>query len=235
MYDLAASYADGRTPAIEVVSATDGEANALWKLVNEGGRLTVPDISGGWMLQLRLDTRAKRLLAELPEFLRVLEAQEQVEFDEDDFPLRADVNARYARSLGIRRMRQSDTDFPGSVYFTIDLGLDRTGGAVADHSDALPAWLASWLAAPGQADVLSKLARSGCDERHAFALVPPFPTAPFGVIDLLMRDGAPLPSERPELPEPVTHVWAVSGWRQGRGFRWSPGDGWATFDKLQPE
>jgi hypothetical protein len=77
----------------------------------------------------------------------------------------------------------------------------------------------------------AKLAASGADETHAFVIVPGLTTAPFGVSDLLMRDEAPLPTFDPALPLEVSHVWTVSTWSTGSGFRWSPDEGWSMFDK----
>lgn len=103
----------------------------------------------------------------------------------------------------------------------------KRGASVSVHGhvagDAQPS-------ASEQADVRSKLARSECDERHAFVLVPGFTTAPFEVADLLMRDDAPLPTAPPRLPTEITHVWIASTWTSGHGVRWSP-DGWESFDK----
>ncbi len=93
--------------------------------------------------------------------------------------------------------------------------------------------MAEFLRAPKRRDVLDKLARSGRSERHAFILLPGFAEAPFGVTDLLMRESPPLPLTDPQLPEEVTHVWLVSGWASGRGFRWCRTSGWGFFEKLQ--
>jgi hypothetical protein len=76
-----------------------------------------------------------------------------------------------------------------------------------------------------------QLDRSCADKRHAFVVMPGFTPAPFIVSALLMRDGALLPVEYPELPGKVTDVWAVSAWLSGAGFRWSPPAGWSTFPK----
>jgi hypothetical protein len=46
---------------------------------------------------------------------------------------------------------------------------------------------------PEQAHNLEKLARSGSEERHLFVFLPGFSDAPFGVVDLLMREDPPLP------------------------------------------
>jgi hypothetical protein len=78
---------------------------------------------------------------------------------------------------------------------------------------------------------LRQLNASGADERHLFLILPSFAEAPFAFTDLLSRDGAPLPEERPALPSEVTHVWLVSTSRTGSGIRWSPAAGWSRFDK----
>jgi hypothetical protein len=124
--------------------------------------------------------------------------------------------------LGVVGAEQSGTDFPGSIYVTLDLPAKRSGGMVAITGDPLAQWISSFLKDGGRRDVRQKLARSGADERHAFVVMPGFTTAPFIVTDLLMRDGASLPVEYPELPGEVTDVWAVSTWSSGDGFRWRP-------------
>ena len=67
------------------------------------------------------------------------------------------------------------------------------------------------------------------DERHLFVIVPGLAgTAPFKVNDLLMRPSAPLSTAAPGLPDEMTHVWVMSTWSGGRGFRWYPNAGWET-------
>ena len=139
---------------------------------------------------------------------------------------------RAADDLGIVSMGQSGTAFPGSIYVTLDLPAERTGGIVADTGDALAAWVGDFLEGHERQDVRHKLLRSGADERHAFLILPGFAEVGFGVIDLLMRDDAPLPEAEPALPVEVTHVWVVSTWSSGHGMRWAPDQGWSYFDKL---
>lgn len=79
--------------------------------------------------------------------------------------------------------------------------------------------------------MLGKLNGSGAKDRHAFVFLPGFSIAPFSASYVLMRDDAPLPTASPRLPPEVTHIWAVSAWTSGAGFRWSPSDGWTKFDK----
>jgi len=125
-----------------------------------------------------------------------------------------------------------DTSFPGSVYLSIELPSERSGGIVPKSGDPLSEWLGEFLREPGQADVLSKLRRSGADQRHAFVLLPGFSTAPFPVTDILMRSDAALPSRAPDLPAEITHLWAVSTWNSGDGMRWAPEVGWRRFSRV---
>ena len=232
MHDLDVLY-DGETAAVEVTSAADGESIALWNLMNgRNERWVVDELQGGWMVSLEPSARAKRLKTELPRLLRELEICGLTELR----PWRGSARghlAEVARELGVASAGQRATDFPGSIYITIQLPTERAGGFVADTGDALPTWVAEFLRAPKRRDVLDKLARSGRSERHAFVLLPGFAEAPFGVTDLLMLDSAPLPLADPQLPDDVTHVWLVSGWASGRGFRWCRTSGWGFFEKLQ--
>ena len=232
MHDLDIRYDDGRIAAVEVTAAVDPEATVLWNLMNGDGRWIEPDLRGGWMVSLTPGARAKRVRAELPRLLRQLE---------DDGVAEVAVRRRQssderlvlASSLGVRRMHQSGTDFPGSIYVTLDLPSERSGGFVADDSDALARWIGPFLA-DERRDVCEKLAASDREERHAFVLVPGFTTAAFAVADVLFRRDPPLPSLDPDLPTGVTDVWILSTWVAGRGFRWSSTGGWSHFDKAAP-
>ncbi len=53
----------------------------------------------------------------------------------------------HAANLGIVGAHQaSSTSFPGSIYITIRLAIDRTGGWVSDTGDALAEWIGPFLA-----------------------------------------------------------------------------------------
>jgi hypothetical protein len=116
----------------------------------------------------------------------------------------------------------------------IEQPLTQMGGYSPPTGDPLAIWLGEWLAQPSQAHNVRKLAASDARERHVFVLVPGFTSAPFAVIDLLIAVNAPLPTIPPVLPSEVTHVWAMSGWSTGDGFRWSPDTGWTRFTKVEP-
>lgn len=234
MHDLNIATADGSLAPVEVTAAADPDSIQLWKLVNERDeRWTVPDVQGGWILHLKPTARAKRLLKELPAFLRELEGQGVTEIARQrrrqEVP--ESMEGR-ARALGIVSGNQSGTDFPGSIYLTIEQPHERTGGAVDSTGSAVPGWVRNFLLDSHQSDVLGKLARSRARERHAFILLPGFTTAPFGVVDMLLRDEDDVvPTTPPDLPDPVTHVWLMAFWSAGSGLRWSPNGGWERFER----
>lgn len=232
MYDLKILH-DGQPPAaVEVVAAADAASIELWNIFNGGGRWQAPGIQGGWMVALDpLIARAKRIKRELPELLGQLEALgiSQLRPSRRPSPLEES-----AVDLGIASAGQSGTDYPGSIYITLELSAERSGGFVADTGDALASWVGDFLHEPKQRDVRDKLASSGAQERHAFIYLPGFTTAPFPASDLLLRDGAPLPHSEPRLPGEISHVWAVSTWSSGDGMRWSPEAAWERFAKTVP-
>lgn len=230
MHDLDIIHADKRVAAVEVTAAADRRLIELWKLMNPPGERWLENgLRGGWMVVLDPSARARRLRRELPGLLRQLEGANVRELRNSwrrDGPFDA-----LAHELRIVGASQSGTDFEGSIYITVELPDEQSGGFVADTSDAVVDWVGTYLGESSQTDVLEKLTRSGQDDRHAFVLVPGFSTAPFAVSDPLMRDDSPAPTCDPRLPEAVTHVWVASTWSSGFGFRWSPDNGWTKFSK----
>jgi len=230
MYDLDILRDDRVIGAVEVTALVDGDAQALWKLVNSDEQWTEPTIRGGWSVKLHPLTRGKRLLKELPRLLATLEA---LELDTVRHPRasRSEVEA-FAAELGVLAAVQSSTNLPGSIYCTIDTR-DRVGVWVEGVPTETSAWIAHVLDNPDQAHNLAKLNDSRATERHLFLWVPPFTTAPAAVVHLLMGDN-PAPASPPDLPPQLTHLWLAGGWGTPNGCRWSPEEGWVTFSKLQP-
>lgn len=115
---------------------------------------------------------------------------------------------------------------------TVDIDDDRAGGCVANDSNAVAEWVSEFLAGEERSDVRDKLDRSDSLDRHAFVILSTFSKAPFAATDPLTRDDAPAPTVLPTLPAEITHVWAMSTWSSGWGFRWSPMPvGWQRFSK----
>ena len=229
MYDLEITYSGGVKAAGEVVAAADSESIELWRVMNDDSaeRWQVDGLVGGWSASLAPHARGKRVLAELPALCRRLE-----NFRLKDIRDSPDASHEFARSLGIRSLWQGGTDFPGSIYVLVDQPSERTGGMVPETLDPLAKWLGEFLEHEDRRDVRSKLAGSGLAERHAIVFVPGLSTAPYPVMDLLLRNDAPSTGAAPDLPKEITDVWAFSSWNSGLAFHWSSAGGWMQSSKL---
>ncbi|MEJ5913127.1 hypothetical protein [Pseudokineococcus sp. 1T1Z-3] len=230
MHDLAFTTSDGTTAAVEVTAAADSNSIELWKLVNGSDeRWIVPGLHGGWIVALQPNARANRLIRDLPDLLLELEARGITSVRPLPWGPTTPADKR-AQSLGIVSGDQGDTAFPGSIYLTIERASELTGGIRDAGGAQVAPWVRDFLTAPSQADVLVKLERSGADQRHAFIVLPGFTTAPFAVVDMLMREiDEVAPTTRLVLPDQVTHVWLMTSWVVGSGLRWSPEGGWSRF------
>jgi hypothetical protein len=230
MFDLQIAYRDREPGAVEVAAAADPASLALWNELQPAGRWIEPDLAGGWAVGLDRSTDVRQLRRKLPALLRELERRGMRALL-DSYPP-APLYER-ARELGITHAYQSPTtSFPGSVYWTIDLPTEQSGGFVADSTDALSEWVGRFLHDEKRARVRRKLAASGASERHAFIVVVGFSDLDFSVTEPLMRDDPPLPSRRPDLPDEITDVWVASTWSSGSVFHWCEAKDWSKFDKI---
>lgn len=234
MYDLTITYPGGAIGAVEVTAAADRQQLELWKLVGgRGKRWIEPGLVSGWIVRILPSTRAKNLLQQLPNLLRRLERDGI--HDVRGNKASTDQSSALAGQLSIIQAVQTPTDYAGSIYIMPPERLSQTGGYSPNTGDPLAHWLSRWIPDPSRADNLRKLARSDAPERHLFVLLPGFNPAPFAVNDLLIAPNAPLPTIPPTLPSEITHVWTMSTWSSGGGFRWSSGTNWARFTKVAPQ
>jgi hypothetical protein len=234
MYDLQITYPDGSIGAVEVTAAADAQQLELWKVVGgRGKRWIEPGLAGGWQVRILPSTRGKKLLSQLPGLLRDLE-QTGIRVLRGDEST-SDRSSALAGQLGIVQLKQGPTAHPGSIYvMPPDKPLEEVGGFSPANGDPLAKWVSEWILESSREDNLRKLADSGVGERHLFVLLPGFNRAPFAVNDLLMEPSAPLPAISPSLPAAVTHIWTMSMWDGGNGFRWAPDTNWKRFAKAEP-
>lgn len=232
MYDLRIAYPDGTTGAVEVTAAADAPRTGMWQEVRKRSLIRQePSLAGGWLVRILTAAQARDLDKHLPNLLRNLEqAGRKVIWGNRSST--DELSAR-AGNLRIIEALQSPTDRPGSIYIIPPEGSpDQMGGYSPPTGDPLAEWLGEWLPDPKRADNIHKLVSADVDERHIFVVIPSFPSVPFAVNDLLIAPGAPLPTIPPDLPAGMTHVWTMSIWDSGDGFRWSPDGGWTRFNKV---
>ncbi len=234
MYDIQMVHPDGTVGAVEVTTASDRERIGLWKFINDrGDRWIEPNLDGGWAVRVQPRSAPRDFRAQLVALLRQAEQTgiRVIECERSS----ADHLAVLGRQLGLLETRQGATSFPGSIYVMPPELPDQTAGFVPPTGDTLAEWISNWIVESVRADNLLKLTRSGASERHLFVFVHPFNLAPFAVNYLLMATDPPAPILPPNLPDAVTHVWIMSTWSAGHGFRWSPDHGWTKFPKVPPK
>ncbi len=210
--------------ACEVTAAADAESIEVWNLINGSDERWIErDLLGGWMVTVSPKCRAKRLKNELPGLLRTMEKVTAG-------PEHEEAIERLC-GLEVVSANRSGTDFPGSIYVTLQRDAERTGGAVPSTGNGLVTWLDDWLREPAQEHNLKKLRAAEPAERHLFVLFPGFTTAPFSASDVLIREDGPLPDVAPALPDGITDVWLMSTWSTGDLFHYGAG-GWTRSSKV---
>lgn len=109
MYDLELDLPNGLKAAAEVVAAADSALISLWRAVNgdSSHRWQVDGLVGGWTVSLDPWARGKRVIAELPGLCRLLE-NEGVR----DVLEAVDASYEFARTLGVRSLRQGEPTIP---------------------------------------------------------------------------------------------------------------------------
>ena len=225
MYDLRVGDVLHPSIAIECVGAVDRLRTETWNVGPGRGSFTLP-LDGDWNVVLLPNAIVKRVRAELPSLLRV--------YSESGFegfvPVDAFLNLRnpslFKRLAGLKIDSVSRYD-PGSGR--IYLGMTGYGGAVDPTGREVPGWIAEFLRANDRQDVLLKLRISDAAARHVFVHVS-FGGVPWLVESYLGTETDLLPSEAPDLPEPVDAVWIAYG---KKGVRWD-GAAWRFFDAVIP-
>lgn len=108
-----------RSSRIEVTAAADPDCVELWKLMNGSDERWIEDgLRGGWFVSLYPRARVRRLRSELPGLLRRLENDGAAGVYD---PRRSfGPTEALAADLGIASLHQVGTDFPGSIYITIE-------------------------------------------------------------------------------------------------------------------
>lgn len=118
-----------------------------------------------------------------------------------------------------------DTNRPGAI----DVLPDGGGGAVNEHLDELPQWLAGRLREPDVAEKIDKLRATDREELHLFLRI--HDTAmPFSLYYPLAW-GAFVPAEPLDPPGGLTGLWLAPAWKNPILW-WSAHGGWARADCL---
>jgi hypothetical protein len=168
MYDLRVGPEANPDIAIEVTGAVDRKFAQTWN----SGPAKGPKqwaLVRDWAVQLEIRPDLKAIDEQLPSVLRLLESQNFEGGLPVDHVLRRRDRAMWEllNGLGIKFVASYGRSGSGEVSFT----MTGEGGAIDSSGASLPSWVTDWLRAPGQDDVLKKLAATTAPERHVFVPV----------------------------------------------------------------
>jgi hypothetical protein len=228
MYDLRIGRADAPELAVECVRAIDPTREETLSVGLAQGPLELA-LRGDWVIMHEPSARIKAIKKRLEPLLRELEDRGLSTFSVDR-GLRGRATSLFEELESLDVVYGSCFSLPGTGK--VILQMTGTGGVGDSQGTAVPGWVGQFLRHPDREDVIQKLRRSGAAERHAFIIVYPGGT-PFPVEYYFnfTKELDPLPTEAPNLPQPVTGVWIVSvlGQKGQKGLRWN-GSAWRLFE-----
>jgi hypothetical protein len=223
MYDLRIGLSSAPEIAIECVGAVDPRFTETWNVGPARGPLDL-SIKGNWTVVISPDASVKVIKQRIERLIQELEARELHNVRVDHW-LKWQDTVLFDELESLKITYAYCFQIPGSGK--VHLGMPGIGGAVDEFGSAVPEWISGFLRAPSKSDVLSKLQRSGAAKHEVFVIVT-FAGATWPVESYLAGELNHLPSRAPDLPEPVTGVWIVSGMGR-KGLRWN-GNEWKLFD-----
>jgi hypothetical protein len=176
---------------------------------------------------LRPDAVVRRVREAIPGLLEECEGAGLRGYVPVDAFLRIRSPALFARltKLKIASIACYENLGSGKLHF----GMTGFGGAVDPTGRDVPKWIGEFLRAAERRDVLTKLRASGALECHVFVIAS-FGGIPWLVESYLGTRTDLVPSEAPDLPDPVGSVWIMCG---PRGVRWA-GRAWSFFNAVIP-
>jgi len=224
--DFRIDYNDGRTAIGEVGWHEDQELAEMWGNALKSDRpqqILLPTGCGQWGVKLKLGANIKNLHRGLPAAIRLLRERgvAQVEMVLEDWP-RGEIGDAL-RALDIENIHCSGLDEPSIALYFMPGG----GGVVGENADVVAEWFSLVLADPRRADTTRKLLEREADERHVFLMTGGL--TPFAADYNLRRlTDLPLPTQVPEVPAGITHVWGICRFGGECAALWTVEAGWSA-------
>lgn len=218
-YDLDIRYPDGRSGAAEVVSTRTQKQAAQLSAVHRIGYTADSRLRNTWIARVPPDAVITQLKSALPEFLAGLERADITDLSRD-FDCDSAMRERL-RSLHI----SSCLAYPPSAehqpgFHVYPEAIDTW---VGDGED-IRLFCEEFLRDAAQEDVLSKLAESEADERHAVVIATDGQFGLHTAVDMSLT-----PIQSPDLDRCVDSLWVIAFRTPPvRACYWVRDRGWAT-------
>ncbi len=232
-HDFDLLYTNGKVAALEITTAASELILKRWhSMSNINHRFVAKSLRSTWMLMLRggnPQVNLKKIVSEAPRLLERLEVSDISGFERtspDEIVVHgsADKGDNEAvdrlRALGVTSCSAIGHPEQGSDASILLAGAGGYSGSI--RRESINGVIEHAICANQK-----KLERAAADERHVFVWIDPS----IGAAGVSI-DGSQPPATGPNLPEPVTTVWAgfaalggpcagvQSLWRADRGRRW---------------
>jgi hypothetical protein len=218
-YDLEIRYPDGRRGAAEVVSTRTQAQAAQIGAVRRVGYTKDKRLSHTWIARVPPDAVISRVHRVLPEFLAELERAGITDLDRNRY-YGPEMHQRLRRLHISSCMAAPPTVAHPPGFYVYP---EATGAWVGDGEE-IRLFCEVFLGDPAQADVLTKLAGSGADERHAVVIATDGQLGLHTAVDLRL-----MPSQAPDLDECINWLWVIASQNlPARGCYWARQHGWST-------
>jgi hypothetical protein len=229
MPDLRIEYPDRPHGFAEVVAEMDPAYGRMWHRTIRAPALPLPGLARIWHLTVSVTCDTRELKARLPHTLAALTAR-GLTFDHhhgvDQLHRMVDHDVSSLVAAGVVGIDSRPVQ--AGEQAEASLGPEGVSAPMAVDWELVMDWLDDVLASPSLADVRSKLAATGAEERHAVIGVTS--SSPGEAVFALSRWEPSLPPRPPKLPEEITHLWLLGSFYD-RHLAWYPEYGW--FDTQQ--
>ncbi len=224
MADVLFTLPDGTEGALEVT--TVGERAALEReSIAAKTDWHVEGATWAWMIHVGRGVTMRELERHLPTLVLTCEMRGSADARAVPYEFRQDEAFRWLGSSDVSMHGFAETSRPGAI----DVLPAGGSGAVHEHLDELPQWLAARLREPDLAENIYKLKATGRAELHLFLRI--HDTAmPFSLYYPLAW-GDCLPSRLLDAPSGITGLWLAPAWKNPLLW-WSTTRGWARADCL---
>lgn len=206
MPDALFELPDGRQGALEVT--TIGEAEALEReAIAAKTDWCVEGASWAWMIHVGSGVVMRDFERHLPTLVLACEEEKVRDPRLLSYERRHHEAREWLSRVDVSMHGFPESNRPGAI----DVLPDGDGGAVYEHLDALPQWLAARLREPDLAENIDKLRATGRDELHLFLRI--HDTAmPFSLYYPLAW-GDYLPDAPLDPPHGLSGLWLVPAWK----------------------
>lgn len=222
--DVMLTLTDGRTAAFEVTNlAPRGALETTKRLAADDFKWPLPG-KWWWTIEVGSPKHLTRLKRAYEKIILLCEAQNVTHPERIGFHPNADPDLRWLVQDSTCSMIGHPELGPEKGAHVVPQG---DGGAVDDTLSGFSyALTAAFDADPSIGKHFDKLANADADERHFFVMLYTG-VLPFPIFSVLMFDD-PLPQERPEVPDHITHLWLAPNYSQ-RVLLWDRSHGWQNI------